>query len=55
VQRISGHKTLAMVLRYTHLSDDHIDQSVAKLDAAFADAIAPELHADPKEAQRGAA
>ncbi len=33
VQRISGHKTLAMVLRYIHLSDDHIDLSVAKLDA----------------------
>ncbi|MFY7835773.1 MAG: tyrosine-type recombinase/integrase [Novosphingobium sp.] len=44
VQRISRHKTLAMVLRYTHLSDDHIDESVAKLDAAFSAAIAPELH-----------
>ncbi len=44
VQRISGHKTLAMVLRYTHLSDDHIDDSVAKMDAAFSAAIAPELH-----------
>lgn len=55
VQRISGHKTLAMVLRYTHLSDSHIDQSVAKLDAVFADAIAPELHTDPEEPQRGAA
>ncbi|KPF89027.1 integrase [Novosphingobium sp. AAP83] len=44
VQRISGHKTLAMVLRYTHLSDDHVDQSVAKMDAAFSAAIAPELH-----------
>lgn len=55
VQRISGHKTLAMVLRYTHLSDDHIDHSVAKLDAAFADAIAPELHTVLEEARRGAA
>lgn len=55
VQRISGHKTLAMVLRYTHLSDDHIDQSVAKLDAAFSDAIAPELHTGAGEGQRGAA
>lgn len=44
VQRISGHKTLNMVLRYTHLSDDHIDRSVAKLDSAFSDAITPKLH-----------
>ena len=26
VQRISGHKTLAMVLRYTHVHGRHIDQ-----------------------------
>jgi len=44
IQRISGHKTLSMVLRYTHLSDDHIDKAVAKLDSAFSDAITPELH-----------
>ncbi|WP_298198572.1 site-specific integrase [Novosphingobium sp.] len=55
VQRISGHKTLAMVLRYTHLSDEHIDQSVAKLDPVLSDAIAPELHMAPIEVQRGAA
>jgi integrase len=35
IQRISGHKTLAMVLRYTQLSDAHIDQSVAMLDHDF--------------------
>lgn len=45
VQRISGHKTLSMVLRYTHLTDDHINDSIAKMDAAFSAAIAPELHA----------
>lgn len=44
IQRISGHKTLAMVLRYTQLSDDHIDESVAKLDAAFSTALTPKLH-----------
>lgn len=55
IQRISGHKTLAMVLRYTHLSDDHIDQAVAKMDTAFSDAITPELHTPPLEAQAGAA
>jgi integrase len=55
IQRISGHKTLAMVLRYTHLSDEHIDQAVANLDSAFSDAIAPELHMAPKDRDRGAA
>lgn len=44
IQRISGHKTLAMVLRYTQLSDSHIDQSLAKLNEAFAGAFTPELH-----------
>jgi integrase len=34
IQKVSGHKTLAMVLRYTHLSDEHVDQAVANLDAS---------------------
>ncbi len=28
IQRISGHKTLAMVLRYTHVHGKHIDRAV---------------------------
>ena len=28
VQRISGHKTVAMVLRYTHVHGRHIDQAI---------------------------
>lgn len=55
IQKVSGHKTLAMVLRYTHLADDHIDQAVAKLDTAFSDAITPEVHTHPNSNQRGAA
>ena len=31
VQRISGHKTLAMVLRYAHVHAPHIDQAIAAL------------------------
>ena len=31
VRRISGHKTLSMVLRYTHISDAHIDASIDKI------------------------
>lgn len=55
IQRVSGHKTLAMVLRYTHLSDEHVDRAVAKLDTTFPDTIAPELHTAQEEAKRGAA
>jgi site-specific recombinase XerD len=32
IQRISGHKTLAMVLRYSHVSGAHIDAAIAALD-----------------------
>jgi integrase len=31
IQRISGHKTMAMVLRYTHVHGDHIDAAIAAL------------------------
>jgi len=31
IQRISGHKTLAMVLRYSHPADRHIDQAIRAL------------------------
>ena len=44
VQRISGHKTLAMVLRYTHIEGSHIDAAIYSLDTSFAAATTPELH-----------
>ena len=31
IQRISGHKTLAMVLRYTHVHGGHIDQAISTI------------------------
>ena len=31
IQRISGHKTIAMVQRYTHLTDSHVDRAIAAL------------------------
>ena len=55
IQRISGHKTLTMVLRYTQLTDDHIDDSVAKLDAASSDAFTPKLHTPSEMPVRGTA
>lgn len=53
IQKISGHKTVAMVLHYTHVHGVHIDNAIEALDDAFADAITPELHtpAKPEEAE----
>lgn len=45
VQRISGHKTLAMVMRYVHIHGGHIDGAIAAIDNAFTDVITPNLHA----------
>jgi len=50
IQKVSGHKTVEMVLRYTHLSDEHVDQAVAHLDNAFSGTVTPELHEAKKEA-----
>lgn len=44
IQRISGHKTLAMVLRYTHIHGSHIDSAIAALDTGNIAAITPKLH-----------
>jgi integrase len=41
IQRISGHKTLAMVLRYTHVHGQHIDQAIRALGRTM-----PELNAN---------
>lgn len=35
IQKVSGHKTLSMVLRYTHLADKHVNEAVETLDAGF--------------------
>lgn len=45
IQRISGHKTLAMVLRYVNVHGDHIDAAISALDGSFSDAVTQELHA----------
>ncbi|MGB3379090.1 MAG: site-specific integrase [Allopontixanthobacter sediminis] len=44
VQKVSGHKTFAMVLRYTHLANDHVDRAMAHLNTAALDAVTPDLH-----------
>ena len=55
IQRISGHKTLAMVLRYTHVHGSHIDQAIRAIGKGLpepsknkpADTITQELHIAP--------
>lgn len=52
VQRISGHKTLAMVLRYSHIHGRHIDQAIQAIGRTIpkqpadgtANTITQELH-----------
>ena len=50
VQKISGHKTLAMVARYAHANGTHIDAAMDRLERRIGDGgdkvvpITPELH-----------
>jgi hypothetical protein len=55
IQRISGHKTLAMVMRYVHLSDERIDSSITAIDTGFLDAITLELHTPGQSPEIGKA
>lgn len=51
IQRISGHKTLAMVLRYVHVHGEHIDAAISALDSPVPGTISPELHTPALPAQ----
>jgi integrase len=56
IQQISGHKTLSMVLRYTHVHGRHIDRAVSVLGRKLPeleanktpDTVTQELHTLPK-------
>jgi integrase len=41
IQRISGHRTLAMVMQYTHIDDPHIDRAIAHLAHDFEESFPP--------------
>ncbi|KZE12066.1 hypothetical protein AVT10_16545 [Sphingomonas hankookensis] len=43
IQKISGHKTFSMVLRYVHIHGRHIDDAIARLDTQEF-AISQDLH-----------
>jgi site-specific recombinase XerD len=47
IQRISGHKTLLMVMRYVHIYGTHIDNAISALDSAPI-AITPKLPPVPE-------
>jgi integrase len=55
IQRISGHKTVGMVLHYTHVHGVHIDNAIEALNYAIPGAITPELHrpAEPALPKQG--
>lgn len=55
IMKISGHKTVAMVLRYTHVDAAHIDAAAAALDMGFPDATHPEVTTPPMSADEKAA
>lgn len=43
IMKVSGHKTVAMVLRYTHVDAADIDAATAALDMRMPDAVQPEV------------
>ncbi|MDO9490189.1 MAG: site-specific integrase [Sphingomonadaceae bacterium] len=47
-QRISGHRTLAMLLRYFHAVGSHVNKGAAVLGFGISGAITPELHTAPE-------
>lgn len=47
IMQISGHKTISMVLRYTHVHGRHIDEAIGALDRRT---ITQELHRDALDA-----
>jgi integrase len=57
IQRISGHKTMVMVLRYTHVHGHHIDHAIRAIGRTLpeppankpADTITQDLHIRPKK------
>jgi integrase len=49
IQRISGHKTLAMVLRYTHVHGTHIDKGIAAIGRSVPELTANRIVGTPTQ------
>ncbi|QOT71876.1 site-specific integrase [Sphingobium fuliginis] len=50
IQRISAHKTLTMVLRYTHIHGQHVDRALDAMDRCLPRPISQELHRGSSQA-----
>ena len=46
IQKISGHKTPAMVLHYVHVFGQHIDDAIGGLNINARDTVTPDLHTE---------
>jgi len=44
IKAISGHKTMAMILHYSHVYGVHVDDAISVLDTGNSDAVTRELH-----------
>jgi len=44
VQELMGHKTIAMTLRYSHLSPDHKRKAIQALEARFSEKSPANFH-----------
>lgn len=44
IQKISGHKTAAMVMHYVHVFGQHIDDAIDGLNIGSSGSVTPELH-----------
>ena len=53
VQRVSGHKTLAMVVHYAHQDGAHVQAAMDKLEGRIAGAITQELHKSKRPPRKG--
>jgi hypothetical protein len=48
VQELMGHKTIAMTLRYSHLSPDHTRKAMEVLESRFAGKSPANFHNTPR-------
>ena len=44
IQKISGHKTVQMVMHYAHVFGSHIDEAISVLEQTIPDPVTPTLH-----------
>ena len=49
IKAISGHKTMAMILHYSHVHGVHVDDAISVLDTGISDAVTPESHTTRKD------